>query len=69
MSEINDRSEPTINSSNFDLLFLDPWDLPGDQGFLQSILWKCCYYIYISMRSMVEYGVLSNNRSVSYMQS
>ena len=24
MSEINDRSEPTINSSNFDLLFLDP---------------------------------------------
>ena len=36
------ESELTTNSADFDPIFPDPWDVPGDQGFLQSMLQMCC---------------------------
>lgn len=32
--------KPSMNSTDFDSIFHDPWDVPGDQGFLQSNLQK-----------------------------
>ena len=39
---VTTESEPSTNSTDFDPIFSDPWGVPGDQSFLQSILQKCC---------------------------
>ena len=54
------ESEPTTNSADFDPIFPDRRDFSGDgvssEYFTEMLL------TYISIPSVVKYGILSNNR-------
>ena len=56
------ESEPTTNSADFDPIFPDLREFPGDGVFFRIFYRNVASCSYIFRSSVVKYGILSNNR-------